>query len=115
MGAQAQFASLRRDIQFLHHRSLTASITSLVFAFLASAELPESDYRLGQQGADYLIQAGVVALLGLFVCALTFIILLQDNRSGYPSLRCSVATFLWALACAPVFALMGFVTSTVLR
>jgi hypothetical protein len=27
---------------------------------------------------------------------------LRDNRSGYPSFRCSLATLLWALACVPV-------------
>jgi hypothetical protein len=93
---------MRRIGQILHHRSLTASAVALFFAFLAFAFLPEYGYRLQHQGAAFRTQAGITALLGLLACASTLMILLRDNRSGYPSLRCSLATLLWALACVPV-------------
>jgi len=93
---------MRRIAQFLHHRSLTVSIIALFFALYAFAFLPEHSYRLHQQGAAFLTQAGMAAALGLLYCAFTLVILLRDNRSGYPSFRCSLATLLWALACFPV-------------
>ena len=93
---------MRRISQFVHHRSLTAAAVSLFFAFLAFALLPEYAYRLQQQGASFLTQAWIITLLGLLACAFTLMILLRDNRSGYPSFRCSLATLLWALACVPV-------------
>src|ERR1035441_573988 len=93
---------MSRVFQLLHHRSLTLSIVAVFFAFLALAFLPEHSYRLQQQRTAYLTQAGITAGLGLVVCAFTLILLLRDNRSGYASFRCSLATLLWALACLPV-------------
>src|SRR5258708_6599629 len=101
---------MRRIFQFLHHRSLTVSVIALFFALLAFAFLPEHSYRLHQQGAAFLTQAGIAAVLGLLYCAFNLVILLRDNRSGYPSFRCSLATLLWALACLPVL----FLTMVVL-
>src|SRR5262245_56470460 len=77
-----------RLLQIVHHRSLTVSIVALSFAFLALGFLPEHSYRIEQQGGSYLLAAAVIALLGLFICTFTLIILLRDNRSGYPAPRC---------------------------
>ena len=93
---------MRRLLQFLHHRSLTVSVIALVVGFYAFAFLPEHSYHLHQHRATFLTQAGIAAGLGLFWCFFTLLILLRDNRSGYPSFRCSLATLLWALACFPV-------------
>ena len=106
---------MRRLFQIVHHRSLTASIVALSFALLAIAFLPEHAYRMEHQGAAYFRPASITALLGLFICAFTLVILLRDNRSGYPALRCSLATFLWALACVPVFGLTLVVASRLFR
>jgi hypothetical protein len=91
-----------RFTRFIHHRSLTASIIELLFAFFAFAFLPEQDFRIQRQGLSYLVPAAVTALLGVVVCILTLIILLRDNRSGYPAIRCSLATLLWAMGCVPI-------------
>jgi hypothetical protein len=96
---------MRRLSQILHHRSLTVSVIALVLAFYALAFLPEHSYRLSQQGTAFLTQAAIAAALGLIWCAFALWILLRDNRSGYPSFRCSLATLLWALACFPVLLL----------
>ena len=93
---------MRRLFQVLHHRSLTVSIVALFLAFYAFAFLPEHSYWLRQQGEPFLIQAGIAAMVGLLYCAFTLVILLRDNRSGYSSFRCSLATLLWALACVPI-------------
>jgi hypothetical protein len=93
---------MRRLLQLLHHRSLTVSIIGLFLGFYAFAFLPEHSYRLHQQGVAFLTQAGIAAALGLLWCLFTLFILLRDNRSGYPSFRCSLATLFWALACFPV-------------
>lgn len=106
---------MRRLLQFLHHRSLTASLASSFFAFLALAFLPEHSYRLRQQGMGYLTPAAVTAFLSLTVCSITLFILVRDNRSGYPPFRCSLATLLWALACVPVFWLILVVAGGFLR
>ena len=106
---------MRRLLQFLHHRSLTVSVIALVLAFYALAFLPEHSYRLHQQGAAFLTQAAVAATLGLIWCAFTLWILLRDNRSGYPSFRCSLATLLWALACFPVLFLTVIVVGELCR
>lgn len=97
---------MTRLSQILHHRSLTASFSSLFFSFVAFAFLPEHNYRLRQQGTGYLTSATVTALVGLAVCGLTLFVLIRDNLSGYPSFRCSLATLVWALACVPVFWLL---------
>ena len=78
------------------------SVIAVVLGFYAFAFLPEHSYRLHQQGAAFLTQAAIAVVLGLCWCAFTLLILLRDNRSGYPSMRCSLATFLWSLACLPV-------------
>jgi len=109
------FANMRRVLQFLHHRSLTISIIALFFALYAFAFLPEHSYRLHQQGTAFLIRAGTAAALGLLYCVFTLVILLRDNRSGYPSLRCSLATLLWALACFPILFLAVVVVGGVWR
>jgi membrane protease YdiL (CAAX protease family) len=96
---------MKRLSQFLHHRSLTVAVVALVLAFYALAFLPEHSYRLHQQRAAFLTQAAIAAALGVIWCVFTLCILLRDNRSGYPSFRCSVATLLWALACFPVLLL----------
>jgi len=96
---------MRRLSQLLRHRSLTVSVIALVLAFYALAFLPEHSYRLRQQGAAFLTQAAIAAALGLSLCVFTLCILLRDNRSGYPSFRCSLATLLWALACFPILLL----------
>jgi hypothetical protein len=88
---------------FLHHRSLTASLICLFFAFVAFSYLPEHSFRLRQQGMDYLMPATISVAASLVVCALTLLILVRDNQSGYPSFRCSLATLFWAFACVPVF------------
>ena len=99
----------------LHHRSLTASAVALFFGYLAFAFLPEYGYRLQQQGSVYLVQAGVAALAGWLVCALTLAVLIRDNRSGYPAMRCSVATLIWALACFPVLFLTVIVVGGLVK
>jgi hypothetical protein len=106
---------MRRLFQIVHHRSLTASVTCLFFAFFAFAFLPEHSYRLQQQDASYLTVATLTALLGLVICAFTLFILVRDNRTGYPSFRCSLATLLWALACVPVFFLTLIVIGGLFR
>jgi len=99
----------------LHHRSLTVSTIALLIAFVIFGFVPEHGFRLQQQGASYLVQAGTAALIGLLMCTLTLIILLKDNRSGYPSMRCSLATLFWAFACVPVFFLTVIVIDGLLR
>ena len=106
---------MRRLFQFVHHRSLTASVIALFLALLAFAFLPEHRYRMEQQGSAYLTAAAIAALLGLVVCALTLIILIRDNQSGYPAFRCSLATLLWALACVPVLLLTAIVIGGFVR
>jgi hypothetical protein len=91
------------------------SLDRACFALLAIGFLPEHAYRMEQQGASYFRPAEIAALLGLCICAFTLVILLRDNRSGYPALRCSLATFLWALACVPVWGLTLVVVSNFLR
>jgi hypothetical protein len=91
-----------RIMAVFHHRSLTISITSLCFSFLVSGLLPMFAYRRQQQGAEYLATAGLAVISGVAVCSFNLFILLKDNRSGYPSWRCSLATLLWAIACAPI-------------
>lgn len=86
---------------------------SLLLALHAFAFLPEHAYRLQHGGVAFLAQAAVAAGLGLLFCALTLFILLRDNRSGYPSFRCSLATLLWALACLPIFFLTWVVIGRV--
>jgi hypothetical protein len=93
---------MRRLLQFLHHRSLTVAIIALFLGSYGFAFLPEHSYRLHQQGAAFLTQAGIAAALGLLWCVFTLFVLLRDNRSGYPAFRCSLATLMWALACFPV-------------
>jgi hypothetical protein len=103
---------MRRLSQFLHHRSLTFSLIGLLFALFGIMflpELPEHTYRLQRHGAAFLTQAAIAAALGLLYCAFNLWILLRDNRSGYPSFRCSLATLLWAFACTPVLVLSAAV------
>jgi hypothetical protein len=76
--------------QLLHHRSLTVAMVALVLAFYALAFLPEHAYRLHQQGAAFLTYAAIGAALGAIWCLFTLYVLLRDNRSGYPSFRCSL-------------------------
>lgn len=92
---------MRPISQLLHHRSLTVSVGGLFFALLAFSFFPEHAYRLEQQGRAFLFQSGIAATLGLLYCGFTLVLLLRDDRSGYPSFRCSLATLLWALACVP--------------
>jgi len=68
-----------------------------------------------QQGWGYLAPAGILTLLGLVVCGFTLVILFRDNRSGYSPSRCSLATFLWALACVPIFFLALVVIGGIMR
>lgn len=88
---------------------------ALVLGFYALAFLPEHRYRLHQQGSTFLTQAAIAAALGLMWCVFTLWILLRDNRSGYPSFRCSLATLLWGLACFPVFSLIVIVARELWR
>jgi hypothetical protein len=106
---------MRRISQVFHHRSLTVSVVALLFALLALGFLPEHRYRLEQQGSVFLTRAGIAAALGLLDCTFTLIVLLKDNRSGYPSFRCSLATLLWALACFPILVLTAVVIGEVWR
>jgi cell division protein FtsW (lipid II flippase) len=106
---------MKRVFQILHHRSLSASIVALFFALLAFGLLPEHAYRIRQQGAAFLRHAGTMALIGCLVCVFTLIMLLRDNRSGYPPHRCSIATLLWALACVPIFLLAVVVIGELLK
>jgi amino acid transporter len=96
---------MRRFLEILHHRSLTVSIVCLLFAAYALAFLPEHASRFQQGGTPLVTLAAVAAGLGLLCCALTLVVLLRDNRSGYPAFRCSLATLLWALAWVPILAL----------
>ena len=93
---------MSRTFQLLHHRSLTVSIVALFMGFYALAFLPEHGYWLQQNRATFLLQSALAAGLGMLYCAFNLVILLRDNRSGYPSFRCSLATLLWTLACFPV-------------
>jgi len=105
---------MRRLLRFLHHRSLSTSIAALVLSLLPIGLLPESAYRLKHQAGAYLAQAGLTVFFGLLFSALTLVILIRDNRSGYPSFRCSLATLLWAFACVPVVYLGAVVIRTLL-
>ena len=107
--------AMRRMFQALHRRNLTSSAVALFFAFVALAFLPEHSYRLQQHGTAYLVQAGTVALAGLIVCTLALVVLLKDKRGGYPTMRCSLAALLWALACFPVVFLTVVVVGGLLR
>jgi len=82
---------MKRIAHLLHHRSLTVSVIALLFGMYAVAFLPEHSYRIHEQGPTFLLQAGIAAAFGLLYCAFTLVILLRDNRSGYPSFRCSLA------------------------
>ena len=88
---------------------------ALFFGLLALSFLFERGYRLQQQGSTFLVQSGVAAILGLLFCAFTLIVLLRDNRSDYPSFRCSLATMLWGLSCFPIFALVVIVVRDLCR
>src|SRR5258708_7613891 len=103
--------NMKHIFRILHHRSLTASIVALCFAFLAVAFLPEYNYRLQHQGAPYLWQIGITVLSGVVVCLVTFLGLLKDGANGYPSFRCSLATLLWAPACVPI----GFLAAVTMK
>ena len=61
------------------------------------------------------MQSGAAAILGLLYSAFTLIVLLRDNRSGYPSFRCSLATMLWGLACFPVLVLVVIIVRDLWR
>ena len=102
-------ANLRTFSQLSHHRSLTASVVTLVFAVLAIGTFPL------EQHTQNLPQSGSVAVLGLLACAFTLVVLRRDNRTGYPSFRCSIATLLWSLACVPIIWLSMVVVSRVLE
>jgi hypothetical protein len=84
-------------------------VVTLLFAALAIGAFPL------EQRSQNLSQAGAVAVLGLLACALTLVVLLRDNRTGYPSFRCSVATLLWSLACVPIIWLSVVVVSRALE
>jgi len=71
-------------------------MVTLLFAALAIGTFPL------ERHTENLAQSGSVAVLGLLACTLTLIVLLRDNRTGYPSFRCSVASLLWSLACVPI-------------
>jgi len=107
-------SALSRLFRILHHRSLTVSGICVFFAFLSLGFLPEGEYRLQQDGADYLLSAYIIAILGAGVCCLNLVNLLKDDRSGYESFRLSVATLLWALACIPISLLLLFVSREVI-
>lgn len=108
-------SALTRLFRILHHRSLTLSVVTIFFAFLASGFLPESDYRLQQEGPEYLLPAYIVAVLAFAVCCITFVNLLKDDRRGYESFRLSVATLLLSFACVPISLLFVMVMSQVVR
>jgi hypothetical protein len=91
----------------LHHKSLTLSLVALSVALFATSLLPDHNYRM-QQGNIYFFLALTVVVAGLAFCAITLINLGLDRRSGYPSLRCSLATVILALAWGPI-AFLGFV------
>ena len=91
--------------QAVHHRSLASSAVALAFGFVALAFVPEHQYRLQEQGDGYLLRAAAVAVAGLTMCTFTLIVLLRDNRSGYPAMRGSLAALFWAIACVPVLLL----------
>lgn len=106
---------MRRISQFLHHRSLTVAVISLFFALLALGFLMDHGYRLHQHRSAFLRHSGIAAALGVLYCAFTLVLLLKDNRSGYPSFRCSLATLLWALACFPILLLTAVVVKELVR
>jgi hypothetical protein len=105
---------MKRLFQFLHHRSLTVSIVAVILALVPLGFLPEHAFRL-QQGAAYLRSAGITAAIDVLFCTFALVILVKDNRSGYPSYRCSLATLLWALACVPVILLIVVVIGDLSR
>jgi hypothetical protein len=90
-----------------YHKSLTLSLVASMFAILATSFLPEHEYRMEHQASSYYFPALATALVGLAICIFTLLNLIRDNRSGYPSFRCSLATMLWALACVPI-GFLGF-------
>jgi drug/metabolite transporter (DMT)-like permease len=79
---------------------------SIFFAVLAFAFVPEFSFRVQQGGTHFRSQASVMAALAAMVCLVTLVILLRDERSGYPSSRLSVAILFWALSCVPVVMLV---------
>ena len=109
------FADTRRVSQLLHHRSLTVAVIALFFAVLALGFLMEHGYRLHHQRTAFLRQSSIAAALGVLYCTFTLVLLLKDNRSGYPSFRCSLATLLWALACFPILLLTAVVVRELVR
>ena len=106
---------MSRISRILHHRSLTVSVAGLFFALLAFSFFPEHAYRLHRWGRVFLVQCGIAAALGLLYSMFTLIVLLRDDRSGYPSFRCSLAILLWALASIPSLLLAVFVVGEVCR
>jgi hypothetical protein len=101
--------SLKATSQLFHHRSLTASVIAMFFAFLAMGVFPM------EQNSQHLFATGVIAVLGLMVCMLTLLVLLHDGGTGYPSFRCSVATLLWSLSCVPIVWLTVMLVSRALE
>ncbi len=92
---------MKAPSRILHHKSLTLSLVALFFALIATSFLPEYGYRT-QHHPEL-----ATVLAGLAVCTLTLLNLIRDNRNGYPSFRCSLATILLALALGPI-AFLGF-------
>jgi hypothetical protein len=106
---------MRLVSRLFHHRSLTLAIIALFFALHALGVLTARGYQLYEKRSAFLRQSGIAAALGVLYCAFTLIILLKDNRSGYPSFRCSLATLLWALACFPILLLTAVVVRELWR
>ncbi len=106
---------MKRILKILHHRSLTISLVACFFGVNAFAFIPEHGYRLHQQGTRFLFNAGIAATVALVADIITLIVLLRDDRSGYPSMRFSLATLLWALGCFPTGWLAVIVLGGVLK
>jgi len=85
---------MKRLFRLLHHRSLTVSTVALFFGFMPWRFI-DLGYWLHKDRAAFLTQSLIVAALGVLYCTFTLVFLLRDNRSGYPSFRCSLATLLW--------------------
>jgi hypothetical protein len=92
-------------LRILHHRSLTTSIICLFLSLFAVGLFPGLSERLREPEVSFLVMGGVTAGLGILVCILNLWLLIRDNLTGYPAMRCSVATLVWAFACLPFFAL----------
>ena len=65
--------------------------------------------------ARFPLEAAVVLLACAFVCTVTLMNLLKDEKTGYSSTRLSAAILVWGFGCFPVAILAFFVVREIVR